>query len=76
MLPEFSGTGHYVIAILKSRTDDSPLTKGSGIATGNDGHAEVRVGIDLSRVNPGNYLLATWRDADKAIYYYPLQIVE
>lgn len=76
VLPQFSGTGHYVVAILKSRTDESPLAKGSGIATGNDGHAEVRVAIYLSRVNPGDYLLATWRDADKALYYYPLQIVE
>jgi hypothetical protein len=65
-----------VVAILKSRTDESPVAKGSGVATGNDGHSEVRVGIDLSRVNPGEYLLATWRDANKALYYYPLQIVE
>jgi hypothetical protein len=76
VLPQFSGTGHYVVAILKSRNDESPLAKGSGIATGNDERAEVRVSIDLARVNPGNYLLATWRDADKALYYYPLRIVE
>ncbi|MGC2657316.1 MAG: hypothetical protein WA324_05015 [Bryobacteraceae bacterium] len=76
LLPRFSGTGNYVIAILKSRNDRTALAKGSGVATGTDSRAEVRVGIDLSRVSPGTYLLATWRDADRAVYYYPLEIVD
>ena len=75
IMPPFSGTGHYVVAILRSRNDEAPVAKGSGIATGSDAHAEVRIGIDLSRLEPGDYLLATWRDADRALYYYPLQIV-
>ena len=76
VLPPFSGTGHYAVAILRSKSDERALARSAGVATGTDARSDVRVAIDLSKLTPGDYLLATWHDADKALYYYPLRIVE
>ena len=76
VLPPFSGTGHYAVAILRSKSDAQALARSAGAATGSDAHADVRVAVDLSSLTPGDYLLATWHDADKALYYYPLRIVD
>lgn len=76
LLPPFSGDGHYLVALLRSRKDQSALAQGTGVATGDDTHLSIRVRMDLSRVHPGEYLLATWHDSDKALYFYPLQVTE
>lgn len=76
VLPPFSGAGHYAIAILRSKSDEHALARSAGVATGTNAYLDVRVAIDLSKLAPGDYLLATWHDADKALYYYPLRIVE
>ena len=74
ILPRFSGTGHYTILVLKPNSSDSAIAEGSGNATGNDTVAEVKVRLNLTNAAPGIYRLATRREGDQAMYYYPLRI--
>ncbi|MBV9035006.1 MAG: hypothetical protein JO182_11000 [Acidobacteriaceae bacterium] len=75
ILPRFSDTGRYAIMILKSRNSDSAIAQGAAVTTGNDTVAEVKVRLNLSDAIPGAYLLATRREGDQAMYYYPLRII-
>ena len=74
-LPRFSDTGRYTIMVLKSRDSDSAIAQGSAVTTENDTVAEVKVRLNLSDAIPGAYLLATRRQGDQAMYYYPLRII-
>lgn len=76
ILPRFSGTGRYTILVLKPRRSETAIAEGSGDATGNDTVAEVKIRLNLTHAAPGTYRLATRREGDKAMYYYPLRIVD
>jgi hypothetical protein len=74
ILPQFSEPGHYSVAILRSRSSESAVALGSGIALGSEKRAELTVRLDLTRAAPGKYWLGTRRDEDQSVYYYPLRI--
>jgi hypothetical protein len=74
VLPRYSGTGKYAIAVLRSRADASALAAATALAVGSDVRAEISMRLDLSSVRPGNYVLATRREQDASVYYYPLRI--
>lgn len=76
-LPLFSPPGRYVLAILKSRSENTAIALGSATGTGSGPKVTLVVKLDLSAANPGRYYLATRREEqgqETAAYYYPVLI--
>lgn len=78
-LPLFSPQGRYVLAILKSRSENAAIALGSATATGKGAKITLVVTLDLSAAKPGRYYLATRREEQgqqEAAYYYPVLVGE
>jgi hypothetical protein len=78
-LPRASKGGRYMVAILKSRTEDAAVALGSALAAPgaeNQGLL-VTLPLDLSTAEAGRYYLATrlLEAGQDASYYYPVLIV-
>jgi len=78
-LPRLSSPGRYIVAILKSRVENTAIALGSADAKAVDknlGPAAV-LRLDLSAAAPGRYFLATRQDSEGqegSAYYYPILI--
>jgi hypothetical protein len=73
-LPLFSQTGPYEIRVSKDKAGRQLVAQGAGEAVENAGNTEVKVVLDLRAAKAGMYFLATVRNADNGVYYYPLKI--
>ncbi|HEX5426267.1 MAG TPA: hypothetical protein VF283_22455 [Bryobacteraceae bacterium] len=76
-LPLFSPPGQYVLAILKSPSENAAIALGSATATGSGAKMKLVVTLDLSAAQPGRYYLATRREEQgqqEAAYYYPVLV--
>ncbi|MGA8597945.1 MAG: hypothetical protein WB676_24785 [Bryobacteraceae bacterium] len=76
-LPLLSPPGQYVLAILKSRSENAAIALGSATAVGNGPKVTLVIKLDLSAAKPGRYYLATRREEqgqETAAYYYPVLI--
>jgi len=74
ILPRYSESGRYMVAVTRDRTANDPLAQGNGAATEKGDREQVIVDLDLRKSSPGSYFLATTHEQDQASYYYPLQI--
>jgi len=61
-LPRFSRLGRYIVAILRSRSENTAIALASATATGTDSNATVVVTLDLSTANAGLYFLGIRRE--------------
>jgi hypothetical protein len=74
ILPRYSESGRYLVAVTHDRTGNDLLAHGSATAIGTGDREEVSIGLDLRNSQPGSYFLSTTHEQDQASYYYPLQI--
>jgi hypothetical protein len=74
ILPRFSGSGTYTVAVTRDQTGSDLLAKETGVATVDHDREQVSVSLDLRKSQPGSYFLSTTHEQDQASYYYPLQI--
>ena len=74
ILPRYSESGQYAVAVTRDQTGNDLLAHGSAAATGNGDRQKVSVSLDLRKSRPGSYFLSTTHEQDQASYYYPLQI--
>ena len=74
ILPRFSPTGQYAVAVTQDRNGNGVVAQRSAPATTNDDHESVSVELDLRAAKAGAYFLATIHEQDQASHYYPLQI--
>src|SRR5205807_4743913 len=76
-LPRFSSLGRYIVAILRSTSENTAIALGSANATGTEAQASLIVTLDLSEAKPGRYFLGT-RVEDQGQQgspnYYPVLI--
>ena len=74
ILPRYSESGRYAVAVTRDRTGNDLLAHGSATAIGTGDREEVSIDLDLRNSQPGSYFLSTTHEQDQASYYYPLQI--
>jgi hypothetical protein len=74
ILPRYSESGRYVVAVTHDRTGSDLLARGSATALGTGDREEVSIDLDLRKTQPGAYFLESTDEEDQASYYYPLQI--
>ena len=74
ILPRYSESGRYAVAVTRDRTGNDLLANGSAIAIGTGDREEVSIDLDLRNSQRGSYFLSTTHEQDQASYYYPLQI--
>ena len=74
ILPYFSPGGNYVVSVMTDRGGASDKAAGRAVANVKGFHADLTVMLDLRRLSPGTYFLATTHDGDSASYYYPLTV--
>lgn len=77
ILPRFSRLGRYIVAILRSTSENTAIALGSAIATGTELHATLIVTLDLSEAKPGRYFLGTRLEEqgqDRTPNYYPVLV--
>jgi hypothetical protein len=74
ILPRYSESGRYAVAVTRDRTGKDLLAHGSATAIGTGDREEVSIDLDLRNSQPGSYFLSTTHEQDQASYYYPLQI--
>jgi hypothetical protein len=74
ILPRYSESGRYAVAVTRDRTGNDLLARGSATAIGTGDREEVSIDFDLRNSQPGSYFLTTTHEQDQASYYYPLQI--
>jgi hypothetical protein len=74
ILPRFSESGRYLVAVMRDQTGKDLISQGSAVATNNGDKEEVTVDLDLRNAHSGAYFLSTTHEQEKASYYYPLQI--
>ena len=76
-LPMFSPPGRYVLAILKSPSENAAIALESATTTGTGAKLTLVVTLDLRAAKPGRYYLGTRREQqgqEEAAYYYPVLI--
>jgi hypothetical protein len=76
-LPTFSRRGRYVVAILKSRTENGAVALGSAVTRGTEAQPIIVVSLDLSAATPGRYFLETRLEEasqEDALTYYPVVV--
>ena len=76
-LPRFSPQGRYVVALLKSRSENTAIALASATSAGTSARTILVLKMDLSATTPGRYYLATRREEqgqEEAAYYYPVLI--
>ena len=74
VLPYFSPGGTYQVSVATDRDSGSVKAEGRGVASVQGMQADVSVRIDLRRMRPGTYYLATTHVGDPAAYFYPLTV--
>jgi hypothetical protein len=74
VLPYFSPGGNYDVSVAKDRDSESAKAEGRGVASAQGMHADLSVTLDLRRLRPGTYYLATTHEGDPSSYFYPLTI--
>ena len=74
VLPRYSESGRYAVAVTRDRTGNGLLAHGSATAIGTGDREEVSIDLDLRNSQPGSYFLSTTHEQDQASYYYPLKI--
>jgi hypothetical protein len=74
ILPRYSESGRYAVAVTRDRTGNDILSHGSATAIAARDREEVSIDLDLRNSQPGSYFLSTTHEQDQASYYYPLQI--
>jgi hypothetical protein len=74
VLPRYSESGRYAVAVTRDRTGNDLLAHGSATAIGTGDREQVSIDLDLRNSQPGSYFLSTTHEQDQASYYYPLQI--
>jgi hypothetical protein len=76
-LPRFSPIGRYIVAILRSTSENTAIALGSANATGTEAQVSLVVTLDLSEAKPGRYFLGTRLEEQGqqgAPNYYPVLI--
>ena len=73
-LPRFSESGSYRIVVARDKAGAETVARGLGNAVDANGKVSVLVTLDLTKVAPGMYFLATVRGSDNGTYYYPLKV--
>lgn len=74
ILPNFSPGGNYIVSVTTDRMDASEKATGRAVANVQGFHTDLTVTLDLRRLTPGTYFLATTHDGDPASYFYPLTV--
>jgi hypothetical protein len=74
ILPRFSDSGSYVVAVSKDRAGTAIVARGTGKTRGDHQRLLVDVSLDLRGAQAGSYFLATVRESDNGTYYYPLNV--
>jgi hypothetical protein len=74
ILPRYSESGSYLVAVTHDRTGNDLLAHGSATTITIGDREEVSTDLDLRNSQPGSYFLSTTHKQDQASYYYPLQI--
>jgi hypothetical protein len=74
ILPRFSESGQYTIAVTRDKNETNVLAKGAGQVVADGPREIVTVTLDLRKTPVGSYFLQTTRDQDEASYFYPLKI--
>jgi hypothetical protein len=74
ILPRFSSTGRYAVAVTRDQMGNDVLAQGSGVATSDGDKEQVSINLDLRKATTGAYFLSTTHEQDQASYYYPLRI--
>ncbi len=74
ILPRYSESGRYAVAVTRDRNGSDLLAHGSATTIGTGDREEVSIDLDLRNSQPGSYFLSTTHEQDQASYYYPLQI--
>jgi hypothetical protein len=74
ILPRFSRSGAYQIAVCRSRTMDTAIAENALSAMEEGPREIVTVQLDLRSANPGNFWLAIKRENDEAGYYFPVHV--
>jgi hypothetical protein len=78
-LPRFSPMGRYIVAILRSPSENTAIALGSANATGTEAQVALIVTLDLSQARPGRYFLGTRLEEQGqqgTPNYYPVLISE
>jgi hypothetical protein len=78
-LPQSMHPGHYIVAVLESKSDYRPVALASGIAKGTTSALELVVNLDLAEVPANQYFLGIRLDDNgqqDAPDYYPVMIAE
>jgi hypothetical protein len=73
ILPRFSESGEYTIAVTRDKRGTDVLAKNAGPAIANGSREVVTVMLDLRQTPTGDYFLQTTQ-GDEASYYYPLHV--
>ncbi len=74
ILPQFSDPGRYDIVVAKDAAGKEIAAQSAANTVDESGQCTVTVNMDLRKVQPGSYFLATIRGSDHGVYYYPLKI--
>ena len=74
ILPRFSDPGGYNIVLSKDHAGEQIVAHAAGVTLERSGKYTLTVDMDLRSAQPGAYFLATVRDSDQGVYYYPLQV--
>ena len=74
ILPYYSPGGNYVVSITTDRGDASGKAAGRAVANVRGIHPDLTVTLDMRRLPPGTYFLATTHEGDPASYFYPLSV--
>jgi hypothetical protein len=74
ILPRFSPTGQYSVAITHDQTGNGVVAQGKTIAVSKGLQTSLTVQLDLRNAKDGRYFLSTTHEQDQASYYYPLEI--
>lgn len=74
ILPRFSPTGQYSVAITHDQTGNGVVAQGNTTAVSKGAQTSLTVQFDLRKAKSGRYFLSTTHEHDQASYYYPLEI--
>ncbi len=74
LLPYFSPGGNYIVSVTTDQNGGPAKAAGRAVASVSGFHADLTVTLDLRRLSPGTYYLATTHERDEASYYYPLTV--
>ncbi len=75
ILPRFSGSGRYSIAVTGDKYGRNVRARAAGLAVSDGPQEIVTVILDLRKTTAGAYFLETTREQGKASYYYPLKVM-